>query len=101
LFGIVSGDITIDEFTAMMNQYVPTSTLGLRDLFNTFGKKMFKNCLFYFGNLEDLNGDGIVDKKEFDQVINEKGKDLNQDQIDIFNKKFQQDEHSQVTYERM
>jgi hypothetical protein len=23
----------------MMNQYVPTSTLGLRDLFNTFGKK--------------------------------------------------------------
>jgi hypothetical protein len=35
---IASGDVTIDEFTVMMNQYVPTSTLGLRDLFNTFGK---------------------------------------------------------------
>ncbi|CAF3634153.1 unnamed protein product, partial [Rotaria sordida] len=31
-----SGDITMEEFTVMMNKYVPTSTLGLRDLFNTF-----------------------------------------------------------------
>ena len=29
----------MDEFTVMMNQYVPTSTLGLRDLFKTFGKR--------------------------------------------------------------
>lgn len=28
----------MDEFTVMMNEYVPTSALGLRDLFNTFGK---------------------------------------------------------------
>lgn len=28
----------MDEFTVMMNEYIPTSTLGLRDLFNTFGK---------------------------------------------------------------
>jgi Ca2+-binding EF-hand superfamily protein len=38
-FYVVSGDINIDEFTVMMNKYVPTSTLGLRDLFNTFGKR--------------------------------------------------------------
>lgn len=38
LIEIASGDVTIEEFTVMMNQYVPTSTLGLRDLFNTFGK---------------------------------------------------------------
>ncbi len=52
---IASGDVTLDEFTAMMNQYVPTSTLGLRDLFNTFGKRrkiiahIFEliNCLFW------------------------------------------------------
>jgi hypothetical protein len=36
---LASGDITMDEFTIMMNQYVPTSTLGLRDLYNTFGKR--------------------------------------------------------------
>ena len=35
---VVSGDVSLDEFTVMMNQYVPTSTLGLRDLFNTFGQ---------------------------------------------------------------
>ncbi|CAF3438144.1 unnamed protein product [Rotaria sp. Silwood1] len=80
-----SGDITLEEFTVMMNEYVPTSTLGLRDLFNTF----------------DLSGDGCVDKQEFQQVMKEKGKELNQDQIEIFNKKFQQDENCKVTYERM
>ena len=35
---VVSGDVCLDEFTVMMNQYVPTSMLGLRDLFNTFGQ---------------------------------------------------------------
>jgi hypothetical protein len=33
--------------------------------------------------------------------MKEKGKELNQDQINIFNKIFQQDENSKVTYERM
>ncbi|CAF1580679.1 unnamed protein product [Adineta ricciae] len=79
-----SGDITVEEFTVMMNRYVPTSTLGLKDLFNTF----------------DVSGDGCVDKQEFEQVMNEKGKDLNQDQINIFRKLFQQDEHCKVTYEQ-
>ncbi|CAF0724340.1 unnamed protein product [Rotaria sordida] len=79
-----SGDITMEEFTVMMNKYVPTSTLGLRDLFNTF----------------DLNDDGFVDKQEFEQVIKEKGKQLNQDQIEIFNKIFQKDKNSKVTYEQ-
>ncbi len=51
--------------------------------------------------MKDLNSDGVVDKQEFDQVMKEKGKELNQDQIDIFNKKFQQDENSKVTYERL
>lgn len=46
-----------------------------------------------------MSGDGVVDKQEFDQVIQEKGNDLNQDQINIFTKKFQQDENSKVTYE--
>ncbi|CAF3717820.1 unnamed protein product, partial [Rotaria magnacalcarata] len=78
-----SGDITVDEFTVMMNEYIPTSTLGLRDLFNTF----------------DLSADGVVDKQEFDQVMKDKGKDLNQDQINIFSNKFQQDENCKVTYE--
>ncbi|CAF4996612.1 unnamed protein product, partial [Rotaria socialis] len=78
-----NGDITVDEFTVMMNEYLPTSTLGLRDLFNTF----------------DLSADGVVDKQEFDQVMKDKGKDLNQDQINIFSNKFQQDENCKVTYE--
>ncbi len=42
-----------------------------------------------------------MDKQEFDQVMKEKGSELNQDQIDIFHKIFQQDENSKVTYERM
>jgi Ca2+-binding EF-hand superfamily protein len=50
---------------------------------------------------KDLSGDGTVDKQEFDQVMKEKGDELNQDQINIFNKIFQQDENSKVTYERM
>ncbi len=93
----------MDEFTIMMNQYVPTSTLGLRDLYNTFGKREKKQIdLFLFKkNMKDLSSDGVVDKQEFDQVMKEKGKELNQDQIDIFNKKFQQDENSKVTYERL
>ncbi|CAF3402092.1 unnamed protein product [Rotaria socialis] len=78
-----NGDITVDEFTVMMNEYLPTSTLGLRDLFNTF----------------DLSADGVVDKQEFDQVMKDKGKDLNQDQINIFSNKFQQDANCKVTYE--
>ncbi|UJR37950.1 hypothetical protein I4U23_030635 [Adineta vaga] len=79
-----SGDITMEEFTVMMNRYIPTSTLGLRDLFNTF----------------DVSGDGCVDKQEFEQVMKEKGKELNQDQINIFNKKFQEDANCKVTYEQ-
>ena len=105
---LASGDITIDEFTAMMNQYVPTSTLGLRDLFNTFGRRKYSMYLFFessvtfcFVKIKDLSGDGAVDKQEFDQVMKEKGDELNQDQINIFNKIFQQDENSKVTYERM
>ncbi|CAF4800769.1 unnamed protein product, partial [Rotaria socialis] len=39
------------------------------------------------------------DKQEFDQVMKDKGKDLNQDQINIFSNKFQQDENCKVTYE--
>ncbi len=54
-----------------------------------------------FKKFLDLNGDGYVDKQEFEQVMKDKGKELNQDQIDIFNKKFQQDENAKVTYERM
>lgn len=48
----------------------------------------------------DVSHDGTVDKQEFDQVMKEKGEELNQDQINIFIKIFQQDENSQVTYER-
>ena len=48
----------------------------------------------------DLSRDGAVDKQEFDQVIKEKGDELNQDQISIFTKIFEQDENSKVTYER-
>lgn len=51
--------------------------------------------------LTDLSADGVVDKQEFDQVMKDKGKDLNQDQINIFNNKFQQDENYKVTYEGM
>jgi hypothetical protein len=33
--------------------------------------------------------------------MKEKGEELNQDQIGIFNKIFEKDENSKVTYERM
>jgi hypothetical protein len=33
--------------------------------------------------------------------MKEKGNELNQDQVNIFNKKFEQDENSKVTYEGM
>ena len=39
VMSIGSGDVTIDEFTVMMNENIPTSALGLRDLFDTFGKR--------------------------------------------------------------
>ena len=50
--------------------------------------------------MKDVSHDGTVDKQEFDQVMKERGDELNQDQINIFNKIFQQDENSKVTYER-
>ena len=46
----------MDEFTVMMNQYVPTSTLGLRDLFNTFGRKeRVTNILEFTGFVVNQN----------------------------------------------
>ncbi|CAF1637387.1 unnamed protein product [Rotaria magnacalcarata] len=50
-------------------------------------------------DMDNLSADGVVDKQEFDQVMKDKGKDLNQDQINIFSNKFQQDENCKVTYE--
>ena len=50
---------------------------------------------------EDVSGDGVIDKQEFDQVMKERGDELNQDQINIFERVFQQDKNSTVTYERM
>ncbi len=84
-----------------MNQYVPTSTLGLRDLFNTFGKQKKNHHQIFILKIIDVSGDGTVDKQEFDQVMKEKGDELNQDQINIFTKIFEKDENSKVTYERM
>lgn len=55
--------------------------------------------LFY--EIKDLSGDGTIDKQEFDQVMKEKGSELNEDQINIFKKIFEKDENSKVTYERM
>ena len=52
-------------------------------------------------NILDVSGDGTVDKQEFDEVMKEKGNELNQDQINIFTKIFEQDANSKVTYERM
>ncbi len=49
---------------------------------------------------KDKNGDGSVEKDEFEQVKQNK-KDLNQNLVNIFEKKFQQGASSKVTYERM
>ncbi len=56
---------------------------------------------FWVIKIKDFDGDGTVDKQEFDQIMKEKGEELNQDQIGIFNKIFEKDENSKVTYERM
>ncbi len=66
-----------------------------------YGAHFWTSCFFCSLKIKDLSDDGTVDKQEFDQVMKEKGDKLNQDQINIFNKIFQQDENSKVTYERM
>lgn len=84
----------------MMNQYVPTSTLGLRDLFNRFGEHCsFLRCSRIERDPLDVNGDGSVEKQEFEQVMKENGQEFNQDQTELFKRKFEQDENKQITYE--
>jgi hypothetical protein len=46
-----------------------------------------------------VNGDGSVGKEEFEEVMKENGQEFNQDQTEIFKRKFEQDEKKQVTYE--
>jgi len=78
-----SGDISVDEFVAFINNNVPQGTYGLKSIFRTI----------------DTSGDGFVEKDEFEQVKNN-NQNLNENLINIFNKKFQQDANDKVTYEQ-
>ncbi|CAF0722245.1 unnamed protein product [Adineta steineri] len=78
-----SGDISVDEFIAFINNNVPQGAYGLKSIFRTI----------------DTSGDGFVEKDEFEQVKS-KNKSLNQTLVTIFEKKFQQDASSKVTYEQ-
>ena len=56
-------------------------------------------CSRIQGDRLDVNGDGSVGKEEFEQVMKENGQEFNQDQTELFKRKFEQDENKQVTYE--
>ncbi|CAF0731690.1 unnamed protein product [Rotaria sordida] len=78
-----SGDISMDEFVAFINNNVPQGTYGLKSIFRTI----------------DTSGDGVVEKDEFEQVKKTKT-NLNQNLINIFEKKFQNNETNEITYEQ-
>ncbi|CAF1374156.1 unnamed protein product [Didymodactylos carnosus] len=63
-----SGDITIDEFTTLMNEHVQQKFLGLLELFNKF----------------DVDKNGSVDKDEFEQIIKTVDNGISNEQIDLF-----------------
>ncbi|CAF3402083.1 unnamed protein product [Rotaria socialis] len=76
-----SGDISLNEFVAFINNHVPQGTYGLKSIFRTI----------------DTSGDGYVEKDEFEQVKEAKN-DLNPILIKIFDRKFQNDATSKITY---
>lgn len=51
-------------------------------------------------SIEDTSGDGSVEKAEF-EAARKNNQDLNENLIKIFEKQFQQDASSKITYERM
>ncbi|CAF0850837.1 unnamed protein product [Adineta steineri] len=76
--------ITIDEFEVLVTKYFPMTPLGVRNLFKTF----------------DSNGDGFVDKDEFNQVIKGKADNLDERKINFFKKVFTRDDSDKVSYEQ-
>ncbi|CAF3885639.1 unnamed protein product [Rotaria sp. Silwood2] len=79
-----SGDISLDEFVTFINDNVPQGAYGLKSIFRTI----------------DTSGDGFVEKDEFEQV-KKTSQNLNQNLINIFDKKFQKDTVSKITYEHL
>ena len=55
--------------------------------------------ILFFLNL-DTDGDGSIEKNEFEQVKT-KNQNLNQNVIKILENKFQEDANTKITYERM
>ncbi|CAF1580673.1 unnamed protein product [Adineta ricciae] len=78
-----SGDISVDEFVHFINTNVQQGAYGLKSIFRTI----------------DTSGDGFVEKDEFEQV-KKTNQQLNKTLVSIFDKKFQQDSSSKVTYEQ-
>ncbi|CAF1089141.1 unnamed protein product [Adineta ricciae] len=78
-----SGDISVDEFVHFINTNVRQGAYGLKSIFRTI----------------DTSGDGFVEKDEFEQV-KKTNQQLNKTLVSIFDKKFQQDSSSKVTYEQ-
>ncbi|CAF1083319.1 unnamed protein product [Rotaria sp. Silwood1] len=78
-----SGDISMDEFITFINNNVPQGAYGLKSIFRTI----------------DKSGDGFIEKDEFEQV-KKTNQNLNQNLINIFDKKFEHDAVSKITYEQ-
>ncbi|UJR14379.1 hypothetical protein I4U23_001375 [Adineta vaga] len=76
--------ITIDEFEVIITKHVPMTPLGVKKLFNTF----------------DVNGDGYVDKNEFNQILTEKAGDLSEQKKKFFTKIFTRDDNDKVSYQQ-
>ncbi len=49
--------------------------------------------------LQDLNGDGFVDRNEFNQVIKDKGESFHERQIKFFKKVLTRDNTDKVSYQ--
>ncbi|UJR37951.1 hypothetical protein I4U23_030636 [Adineta vaga] len=78
-----SGDISVDEFIAFINTNVPQGAYGLKSIFRTI----------------DTSGDSFVEKDEF-ELVKKNNSQLNQTLIGIFDKLFQKDANSKVTYDQ-
>jgi hypothetical protein len=51
-------------------------------------------------SVQDLNGDGFVDRNEFDKVINDKKDSFHQRQINFFKKVLTRNDTDKVSYQR-
>jgi Ca2+-binding EF-hand superfamily protein len=51
-------------------------------------------------SVQDLNGDGFVDRNEFNQVIKDKAESFHERQIKFFKKVLTRDDTDKVSYQR-